>query len=161
MVIDYEPRGRRNRRSERLGVDGRAREGRRPAHLRSHRRRTLQPDLPGRDAVGTAFALRRPPTSHVLPTAHDMVREYTVISALHPLGVPVAEPLGLCIDEEVNERPFYVMEFVEGAILRDAPRPRRPSTRPYAASSAINSPPPWPSSTTSTQNARARGPRAP
>ena len=71
------------------------------------------------DAVGTAFALRRPPTSHVLPTAHDMVREYTVISALHPLGVPVAEPLGLCVDEEVNERPFYVMEFVEGAILRD------------------------------------------
>ncbi|HXC19221.1 MAG TPA: phosphotransferase family protein [Acidimicrobiales bacterium] len=71
------------------------------------------------DADGTAFALRRPPTSHVLPTAHDMVREYTVISALHPLGVPVAEPLGLCVDEEVNERPFYVMEFVEGAILRD------------------------------------------
>lgn len=72
-----------------------------------------------RDTHGTAYALRRPPTSHVLPTAHDMVREYTVISALYPLGVPVAEPLGLCVDEEVNDRPFYVMEFVEGAILRD------------------------------------------
>ena len=71
------------------------------------------------DAEGTAFALRRPPTSHVLPTAHDMVREHTVISALYPLGIPVAEPLGLCVDEEVNERPFYVMEFVDGAILRD------------------------------------------
>jgi len=71
------------------------------------------------DASGTAFALRRPPTSHVLPTAHDMVREHTVVSALFPLGVPVAEPLGLCVDEEVNERPFYVMEFVDGAILRD------------------------------------------
>ncbi len=71
------------------------------------------------DAGGTAFALRRPPTSHVLPTAHDMVREHTVISALYPLGIPVAEPLGLCVDEEVNERPFYVMEFVDGAILRD------------------------------------------
>jgi aminoglycoside phosphotransferase (APT) family kinase protein len=70
------------------------------------------------DAEGTAFALRRPPTSHVLPTAHDMVREHTVISALYPLGIP-AEPLGLCVDEEVNERPFYVMEFVDGAILRD------------------------------------------
>jgi aminoglycoside phosphotransferase (APT) family kinase protein len=55
----------------------------------------------------------------VLPTAHDMVREYTVISAMYPLGVPVAAPLGLCVDEEVNERPFYVMEFVDGAILRD------------------------------------------
>ena len=71
------------------------------------------------DTHGNAYALRRPPTSHVLPTAHDMVREHTVISALYPLGVPVAEPLGLCVDEEVNERPFYVMEFVEGAILRD------------------------------------------
>jgi aminoglycoside phosphotransferase (APT) family kinase protein len=71
------------------------------------------------DANGAAFALRRPPTSHVLPTAHDMVREFTVISALHPLGIPVATPLGLCIDEEVNDRPFYVMEFVDGAILRD------------------------------------------
>ncbi len=71
------------------------------------------------DAAGKQFALRRPPTSHVLPTAHDMVREHTIISALAPLGVPVATPLGLCVDEAVNERPFYVMEFVEGAILRD------------------------------------------
>jgi aminoglycoside phosphotransferase (APT) family kinase protein len=71
------------------------------------------------DAAGHGFALRRPPTSHVLPTAHDMVREYTVISALYPLGVPVPQPLALCTDEDVNERPFYVMEFVDGAILRD------------------------------------------
>jgi len=71
------------------------------------------------DAEGHAFALRRPPTSHVLPTAHDMVREHTIISALYPLDIPVARPLGLCTDVSVNERPFYVMEFVDGAILRD------------------------------------------
>jgi len=71
------------------------------------------------DAARRRFALRRPPTSHVLPTAHDMVREFTIISALHPLGIPVATPLGLCTDESINDRPFYVMEFVEGAILRD------------------------------------------
>jgi aminoglycoside phosphotransferase (APT) family kinase protein len=71
------------------------------------------------DAGGRRYALRRPPTSHVLPTAHDMVREHTVISALYPLGVPVPEPLGLCTDEGVNERPFYVMQFVDGVILRD------------------------------------------
>ena len=71
------------------------------------------------DGAGHTYALRRPPISHVLPTAHDMVREHTIIKALYPLGIPVAEPLGLCTDEEVNERPFYVMEFVEGAILRD------------------------------------------
>jgi aminoglycoside phosphotransferase (APT) family kinase protein len=71
------------------------------------------------DASGRTCALRRPPTSHVLPTAHDMVREHTIISALYPAGIPVPAPLGLCVDLEVNERPFYVMEFVEGAILRD------------------------------------------
>jgi aminoglycoside phosphotransferase (APT) family kinase protein len=71
------------------------------------------------DADGRTFALRRPPTSHVLPTAHDMVREHTVISALYPLGIPVAQPLGLCNDVSVNDRPFYVMEFVDGAILRN------------------------------------------
>ena len=71
------------------------------------------------DAHGSHFALRRPPTSHVLPTAHDMVREHTIISALFPQGVPVPQPLGLCVDGDVNDRPFYVMEFVEGAILRN------------------------------------------
>lgn len=71
------------------------------------------------DNQGKHFALRRPPTSHVLPTAHDMVREHTIISALHPMGVPVPQPLGLCADLAVNDQPFYVMEFVEGAILRN------------------------------------------
>jgi len=71
------------------------------------------------DSAGREFALRRPPTSHVLATAHDMVREHTIISALYPLGIPVAQPLGLCTDNTVNEQSFYVMEFVNGAILRD------------------------------------------
>jgi len=72
------------------------------------------------DASGNVWALRRPPVSHVLPTAHDMVREHTIITALHPAGIPVPETVGLCTDESVNERPFYVMEFVGGHILRDA-----------------------------------------
>ncbi len=72
------------------------------------------------DAAGRAFALRRPPVSHVLPTAHDMVREHRLMSTLGPVGIPVPTTLGLCQDEAVNERPFFVMEFVEGHILRDA-----------------------------------------
>ena len=71
------------------------------------------------DAAGTSVALRRPPVSHVLPTAHDMKREYTVISALGPTGVPVPECLGLCTDTGVNGAPFYVMSFVDGRIVRD------------------------------------------
>jgi aminoglycoside phosphotransferase (APT) family kinase protein len=71
------------------------------------------------DDAGHAFALRRPPVSHVLPTAHDMKREHTVITALGQTDVPVPRTLGLCTDESVNGAPFYVMSFVEGHILRD------------------------------------------
>jgi aminoglycoside phosphotransferase (APT) family kinase protein len=72
------------------------------------------------DAAGRALALRRPPLSHVLPTAHDMAREYRVMTALGKTQVPVPITYGLCEDEEVNGRPFYVMEFVDGHIVRDA-----------------------------------------
>ena len=41
--------------------------------------------------------------------------------SLGPAGIPVPVTVGLCTDEAVNERPFYVMEFVEGHILRSAP----------------------------------------
>jgi aminoglycoside phosphotransferase (APT) family kinase protein len=71
------------------------------------------------DAAGHAWVLRRPPLGHVLPTAHDMGREHRIISALAPTDVPVPEVVGLCDDEAVNGASFYVMEFVEGAILRD------------------------------------------
>jgi aminoglycoside phosphotransferase (APT) family kinase protein len=73
------------------------------------------------DAEGRAWALRRPPLHHVLPTAHDMSREYRLIDALGPAGIPVPATVGLCTDESVNDRPFYVMEFVVGHILRSAP----------------------------------------
>ena len=73
------------------------------------------------DADGRAWVLRRPPVHHVLPTAHDMVREHRLMTALGPSGIPVPETIGLCTDESVNDRPFFVMEFVEGHIVRDAP----------------------------------------
>jgi aminoglycoside phosphotransferase (APT) family kinase protein len=72
------------------------------------------------DAAGRDLVLRRPPISHVLPTAHDMGREFRIISALQDTPVPVAPSLGFCDDESVNQRPFYVMGYVEGHILRDA-----------------------------------------
>jgi aminoglycoside phosphotransferase (APT) family kinase protein len=62
--------------------------------------------------------LRRPPLGHVLPTAHDMRREHTVLSALAGSDVPVPTPLALCADEEVIGAPFYLMDHVEGRVLR-------------------------------------------
>jgi aminoglycoside phosphotransferase (APT) family kinase protein len=56
---------------------------------------------------------------HVLPTAHDMAREFTVISALHGSAVPVPEPIALCTDREVLGEPFYLMSFIDGVVLDD------------------------------------------
>ena len=71
-----------------------------------------------RDAGSGRWALRRPPLGKRLGSAHDMGREHRVVSALAPTPVPVAPIAGFCEDESVNDAPFYVMEFVEGPILR-------------------------------------------
>jgi aminoglycoside phosphotransferase (APT) family kinase protein len=72
------------------------------------------------DAVGHRFVLRRPPLGHLLPSAHDVAREHRIISALADTSVPVAPAIGFCDDPSVNERPFYVMSFVDGLVLRNA-----------------------------------------
>jgi aminoglycoside phosphotransferase (APT) family kinase protein len=64
------------------------------------------------------WVLRRPPLGHVLPTAHDMAREYKVITALVDTDVPVPRTYALCEDNDVNGAPFYVMERVHGRVLR-------------------------------------------
>ena len=66
------------------------------------------------------FALRRPPLGHLLATAHDMAREFRVLSALADTAVPVPRPIALCEDVSVNDQPFYVMEYCEGVVLHDA-----------------------------------------
>lgn len=65
------------------------------------------------------WVLRRPPLGHVLPTAHDMVREHRVLSALSKAGFPVPHPVVLCTDISVIGAPFYMMEHVDGRIYRD------------------------------------------
>ncbi len=72
------------------------------------------------DADGRALVVRRPPLGDLLPTAHDMRREYTVISALWPTPVPVPEPLAYADDEAVTGAKFYAMGWVEGRSLYTA-----------------------------------------
>jgi len=69
----------------------------------------------------TRWALRRPPLGHVLPTAHDMGREYRVIAALGLAGFPVPRPIALCASEAPLGAPFYLMSFVPGVVFDDAP----------------------------------------
>ncbi len=69
-------------------------------------------------ADGRRWVLRRPPLGQVLATAHDMGREHTIISALGPTDVPVPPTAGLCTDDDVNGAPFYVMDFIDGRVVR-------------------------------------------
>ena len=70
-------------------------------------------------AGGDEWVLRRPPLSHVLPTAHDMKREFRVISAMKGTDVPAPDAIALCEDTAVNGAPFYIMAFVDGYIPLD------------------------------------------
>ncbi|WP_017580971.1 phosphotransferase family protein [Nocardiopsis valliformis] len=69
------------------------------------------------DGTGS-WVVRRPPLGHVLATAHDMPREYRVMTALRDTSVPVPHTHVLCEDTEVLGAPFYVMEHVAGTPFR-------------------------------------------
>ena len=71
------------------------------------------------DSAGRRFVLRRPPMGKLLPSAHDMAREFRLMSSLAGTPVPVPRMVGLCQDPAVNERDFYVMHFLEGLVVRD------------------------------------------
>jgi aminoglycoside phosphotransferase (APT) family kinase protein len=72
---------------------------------------------------GRTYVLRRKPPGTLLASAHAVDREFTVISALHAQGYPVARPWALCEDEAVMGSMFYVMDKVEGRVLWDLKLP--------------------------------------
>ena len=65
-----------------------------------------------------SMILRRPPVGVQIATAHDMSREYRILSRLNPVYAKAPRPLAYCDDESVLGAPFYLMERVEGVILR-------------------------------------------
>ena len=70
------------------------------------------------DMGAARLVLRRAPLGHVLPTAHDMTREYRVLSALNGTDIPVPRPVAICQDNAIIGAPFYLMEYVDGLVLR-------------------------------------------
>jgi aminoglycoside phosphotransferase (APT) family kinase protein len=68
---------------------------------------------------GHEWVLRRPPRGAFLPTAHDVLREYRVLTALADTPVRAPRPLLACQEDSVIGAPFYVMERVEGLVVRD------------------------------------------
>ena len=76
------------------------------------------------DGAARPIVVRRPPLGHVLSTAHDMQREFTIIGALAGSAVPVPPVIAYCDDGPDGGNgsaglgtPFYVMDFVAGPIL--------------------------------------------
>jgi len=67
----------------------------------------------------TDWVLRRPPRPPYLPTAHDVKREYTVLAALAGTAARAPRPVLFCEDESVIGAPFYLMEKVDGFVIRD------------------------------------------
>ena len=69
---------------------------------------------------GWDVILRRPPRGDLPPTAFDVTREYRVMRALHDhdAPVPVPAPIVLCEDKEVIGAPFYLMEKMDGHVVR-------------------------------------------
>ena len=73
--------------------------------------------------LGRQAVIRRPPMGELLPKAHDMAREWALISALGKTAVPVPRALHLCRDESVIGSMFYVMSRVAGTIHWDPALP--------------------------------------
>ncbi|AHF99940.1 aminoglycoside phosphotransferase [Halostagnicola larsenii XH-48] len=83
-------------------------------HLEGHSNETLFVTWGDRELV-----VRRPPPGDVAETAHDVLREYRVTNAVAYTDIPVPEPLFACEDHDVIGSDFYVMDRLEGDVLRE------------------------------------------
>ena len=66
------------------------------------------------------FALRRPPAGNTVAKAHDMAREFKVLKSLKDAGYSkIPNPILLEEETQILGAPFFIMEFVEGIVLRN------------------------------------------
>ena len=81
------------------------------------------------DAAGHRWVLRRPPMGHLLSSAHDVLREARILSALAPTSVPVPRIYGVAQAAEVGDEPLVLMEFVDGVVISDVAASQNLSSR--------------------------------
>ncbi len=93
---------------------------------------TYKISTPGRSYVMRA---KPGPSAKLLPSAHAVEREYTVMQALNGSDVPVPRMLAMCSDEAVIGRVFFIMEYVEGRVLWD---PALPGMTPFERTAHYN-----------------------
>ena len=73
------------------------------------------------NTIAEKMVLRKKPSGSLLPSAHQVEREYAIMSFLHSKGFPVPTPYALIEDEKVIGTPFFLMEYIEGTIFKFAP----------------------------------------
>jgi aminoglycoside phosphotransferase (APT) family kinase protein len=78
------------------------------------------------DCGAHQYVLRKKPPGKLLPSAHQVDREYRVMKALEPTDVPVPKMYLLCEDETVIGTTFFVMEYVKGRLFSDMTLPGLP-----------------------------------
>ena len=66
-----------------------------------------------------SYVLRRPPFGDKLESAHNMQREFRIISELSENDIKVPKPILLCTDKKISDDDFYIMEYIEGATIAD------------------------------------------
>jgi aminoglycoside phosphotransferase (APT) family kinase protein len=71
------------------------------------------------DAAGRRWVLRRPPMGQLLSSAHDVLREAHILSALARTGVPVPRIYGVAQGGQIGDEPLVLMEFVDGLVISD------------------------------------------
>ncbi len=69
------------------------------------------------DAGQRRWVLRRPPFGELLASAHDVAREFRILSGLQDTSVPVPRVHGLTVDAAVTDAPLMLMDFVDGRVL--------------------------------------------
>jgi aminoglycoside phosphotransferase (APT) family kinase protein len=74
-------------------------------------------------AGGRRYVMRKKPPGQLLASAHQVDREYRVMRALGQTGFPVPAMRALCQDETIIGNAFYIMDFMDGRIFRDARLP--------------------------------------
>ena len=89
---------------------------------------------------GRAYVMRAKPgpVAKLLPSAHAVEREFAVMRGLQGSDVPVPHMLGLCEDESVIGRAFYIMEFMAGRVLWDQALPGMEPSQRHAIYSEMN-----------------------
>lgn len=73
------------------------------------------------DGAGARWIARRPPLGHLLASAHDVGREFRILSALADTNVPVPGVVGLCEDPAVSDTAVLVVDYVDGLVVDELP----------------------------------------